>query len=419
MVDVPPTRSRRFYRSVAGLILILVIVAIVVGIVNSSQPSRNEQPSPPRMLSSSRGVRAAVGSGHERIANYMGEAACRECHPGESALYSRSGHARTLVRAERSPAVSWLDGRTLNDPEEAGVAWSYHLRDGKLAVDRASGDRIETLILDFALGSGKHGVTFVAVEPDGHSVFDPAGIEHRMSYFAAGRRLDITPGQEKAMKPPGGHETVPFGSRHTPLVLRQCFSCHSTLTSTFARDRLEITTLIPNVSCERCHGPAREHVAAARRGEPELKMRMGHERALSSVEVGVCGECHRLPRSVPSSSVVADNLAIVRFQGVGLSMSPCYAGGSGELRCTSCHDPHDRVSRDQAAYDSVCLTCHGRGSVHQRCPTSATDKCISCHMPKLEVPPVGDFTNHWIGKPAPRVSALGPKITASRQGGVD
>ena len=39
----------------------------------------------------------------------------------------------------------------------------------------------------------------------------------------------------------------------------------------------------------------RQSVLPARRGESELTMRMGHDRVEASVEVGLCGGCHRLP----------------------------------------------------------------------------------------------------------------------------
>src|SRR4051794_340960 len=34
---------------------------------------------------------------------YVGARACSECHPGEYAFFTRSGHARTLHRAARLP----------------------------------------------------------------------------------------------------------------------------------------------------------------------------------------------------------------------------------------------------------------------------------------------------------------------------
>jgi hypothetical protein len=61
--------------------------------------------------------------------------------------------------------------------------------------------------------------------------------------------------------------------------------------------------------------------------------------------------------------------------------------------------------RDDSSYDAKCLTCHASsahaGSVAARavapsCPV-ATAKCVSCHMPKVNLP--GGhmaFTDHQI-----------------------
>ena len=291
----------------------------------------------------------------------------------------------------------------MSDPTNPHVKWSYHVRDKRLVVERTAGDRTETLALDYGLGSGRHGVTFVAIQGEKTKV-DPSGIEHRLSYLADSPRLAITPGQEATRQDqPSGKAAgaTVFGRPLGPDNLKACLRCHATVTSTAFPNRLDAATLVPNVSCERCHGPGREHVDAARRGETELNMPMGHEPAQPWMEVNRCGECHRLPRLVSDSSIRPENPGIVRFQGVGISMSACYAKGEGRLRCTTCHDPHDRPSRDQVHYEAACLSCHRSAPAQKACPVSPTANCVGCHMPRREVPGNGTFTDHWIRKPPP------------------
>jgi formate-dependent nitrite reductase cytochrome c552 subunit len=126
---------------------------------------------------------------------------------------------------------------------------------------------------------------------------------------------------------------------------------------------------------------------------------MGNDRGQPFVEVNLCGECHRLPRLVSPSSISPDNPGIVRFQGVGISMSACYAKGVGNLRCTTCHDPHDRASSDHTHYDTACLSCHRSAPAQKPCPISPAANCVGCHMPRREVSGNGVFTDHWIRKP--------------------
>ncbi len=353
--------------------------------------------------------------GEDRIADYVGAAACLECHPGESSLHDRSGHSRTLRQAERSPIIAWLSGQTVSDPERPAVRWSYQLRDNKLIVDRTIEGRTESLALDYSVGSGKHGITFVSVQRQNPEI-EPSGLEHRLSYFPDGPRLDITPGQE-ASDSDGHHgetdESTAFGNPLDPTKLQKCIGCHATLTSTADPHRLETATLLPNVSCERCHGPGRDHVDAARRGETDLRMRMGSDPVRPWVEVNLCGECHRLPRSVRASALEPSNQGIVRFQGVGVSMSACYEEGLGGLRCTTCHDPHDRASSDHAHYEAACLSCHRSASGKKTCQISPATNCIGCHMPRRELPGKGTFTDHWIRNPSvPALESADPPKAA-------
>ena len=85
MSDDRPAPSTRGYRRGVG-ILFLSITGIGIGIIliaenlrRSSVPGATGRPP------------SALAAAH-RIADYVGAAACRECHPGESALYARSGH---------------------------------------------------------------------------------------------------------------------------------------------------------------------------------------------------------------------------------------------------------------------------------------------------------------------------------------
>jgi hypothetical protein len=68
----------------------------------------------------------------------------------------------------------------------------------------------------------------------------------------------------------------------------------------------------------------------------------------------------------------------------------------------ACHDPHKPLVTDSTAYDAKCLKCHNKlGSLpsvklQPACKVRAKD-CVSCHMPKYEIPSVhATFTDHFI-----------------------
>ena len=110
---------------------------------------------------------------------YIGPRACAECHPGEFALYARSGHAQTLSPASRRTIARRLNGRTVADPEHPEVLWSYEYRDGQLHIARKAQNKVEECVAEYAFGSGHHAMTFVSViDP-----WAPAILEHRITYY--------------------------------------------------------------------------------------------------------------------------------------------------------------------------------------------------------------------------------------------
>lgn len=135
----------------------------------------------------------------------------------------------------------------------------------------------------------------------------------------------------------------------TPEETLKCFGCHATRTSHEGNAVLDRSTMIPNVSCERCHGPAREHVDAARRGETELTMPFGLDAWTTEQMKTFCGKCHRDPAKAPPGLIQPDNVQLARFQPVGLSQSRCYIESKGALSCVTCHDPHARAKWNRSA----------------------------------------------------------------------
>jgi hypothetical protein len=68
----------------------------------------------------------------------------------------------------------------------------------------------------------------------------------------------------------------------------------------------------------------------------------------------------------------------------------------------ACHDPHKPLVQDSTAYDAKCLKCHAElgsppfATLEPAC-TVGTKDCVSCHMPKFEIPNVhATFTDHFI-----------------------
>ena len=374
-----------------GVVLALVGAAVLVWARRQDGPTR--------------GVRASreAAPGGSVQAAFVGDQACAGCHPGEAAYHRRSGHSRALRRATESRAAKLLDGESFPDEEDADVLWSFALRDGALTTRRAAGGRVESWVIDYAFGSGRHATTFVSLT--GRAASHPVALEHRLTYFAKDGSFGTTPGQTKG-SPVDPEEIKESGRELGTEKTLECFGCHTTLLSANGQGELDPATMVANISCERCHGPGRDHVSAARLGAEDLRMPFGSGSGSGSnsaeLQMRLCGQCHRHPDMAPAGSIEPDNLEIVRFQPVGLMQSKCYTRSRGALSCTTCHDPHARVSNDRAAYESVCLSCHS-APPKTVCGASRSTGCVSCHMPELDSGQKVLFHDHWI-----RVRPPGP-----------
>jgi hypothetical protein len=361
----------------------------------------------------------APAAGQAPVSAYIGSQSCRVCHPGEAASHARSGHARTLRPVAQTSLAERLDGVKVADPEHQGVTWTYAFRDGRLSAERSEAGGVERLVIDYAFGSGHHATTFVTLTdrtPD-----RPTMIEHRMTVFAHKESPDLTPGQALGGDREG---VVPAGRRYSGWKAIKCFECHATATSGRGPLVLDEATMIPNVGCERCHGPGRSHVEAARRGAgpAALAMPFGPGRWTAAEQLRLCGGCHRLPEMGDPALVRTDNPVLARFQPVGLMQSACYRQSRGALSCLTCHDPHARTSTDRDAYEAACLGCH-RGPSRTPCKISPATGCVGCHMPRRDVSRGMMMTDHWIRSrpeaagatpaarepPAPDVTGPAPK----------
>lgn len=346
---------------------------------------------------------------------FIGPAACRDCHPAETALQWRSGHARTLSSAAWRKLARQVDHTRVADPERSDVSWEYRFADDRLYVGRRTPSKLEEIVAEYAFGSGQHAVTFVNVEDEE----TPRILEHRMTYYAKTGSFGLSPGHDAVPRPPG---MTPLGGYPPPSDAWSCFACHSTQVCTGPGLRIDEERLIPNVSCERCHGPGRAHVEAAARNAPpdELKLPFGPGRGYTAEQViGLCGMCHRHPGKPGVGSLDPDNSHLARFQPVGVLQSRCYRESGGAFSCVTCHDPHDRTSRDRPAYNATCVSCHEAGSpkagsgsasgsgsapAHDRprsaqglpCPVEPSGDCVACHMPRVDAGQGVLFADHWI-----------------------
>jgi hypothetical protein len=307
---------------------------------------------------------------------FVGNAACAECHKKEFNSHRKSFHAITAHQVPDLGTIVLPQGNLFGSKcrlTKDGPSFRISVGDSPIGAET----------LQYGIGSGKTGITFVAMT-DSTTLF-----EMRASYFPRIRKWYVTPGQKKL-------DVDEMGLDYPPDRGRRCISCHTTAIS---EDSIVPERKFLGVGCEACHGPGGDHIAAIRANDlAHIKMERlalyGGEKLNT-----LCGRCHRTPQDVMERSPSLAN-ETQRFQAYGILMSRCFKESKDKLSCLTCHDPHANATLNMKTYEKACLTCHGHGTEHastsiksvaaRPCPVNPRSGCIPCHMPARKILPGAD-----------------------------
>jgi len=333
---------------------------------------------------------------------FIGREACAGCHSQKSRSQSRTAMAQALKTAAESevlrshPRMTFRSGQYSFEIMSEGGQKLYRVSDGK-----------ETLSEPILYSFGDAHVAQTYVFRHNGKLY-----EGRVSYYTAIDGLDWTIGD--SLNPPPSLEAA-AGRDINSDEAKNCFTCHGA--AALLNSALQLDQLIPGVTCEACHGPGASHSAAALFNPGEGAF-IFNPKTLDpeTLSQEFCGACHR---GVDTVAMMPDLGGInnVRFQPYRLFNSRGHDLKDAHFACTACHDPHVDLRRGDTIYDANCTTCHALGAVKSAagtqsnattskqavplssgkpCPV-ANDRCVSCHMPKVEIPGAHfKFTDHRI-----------------------
>ena len=273
----------------------------------------------------------------------MGSKRCAECHGAIYRAQQGSRHASTIAAGEALKSVPLPDG-PVADPANPGVVHRFERDGSRIEVSAEVDGEIFNALVDYALGSGHHGVTMLARDGSGgHRSL-------RMSYYTGGDHWGLTSGVEPVPDDAGSFLGAPLSEEG----LAKCLNCHTTRFIS-ERDRKGPEAADRGIGCERCHGPGDHHLRAVDLGFPDLAIARPKV-ATPARRLKLCGQCHG-----PDGIIPPADPRFIRFQAANLPFSRCVTESGGRLDCVACHDPHRDLETEPAYYEARCLACHGGG----------------------------------------------------------
>jgi len=359
---------------------------------------------------------------------YAGAATCTGCHRQLSGACAHSAHfnASSPVDAARlaKQAAAWkgrfyfADSSYISLEENKGT-----FSQANFVNDQREGSGS----FDLAIGSGEKAQTYGYWK-------DSTLYQLPLTYFTVMHTWANSPGF------PSGH------ARFGRVITSRCLECHgSYVKATFVQtgsltvsEQLDRNSIVYGIDCERCHGPAMQHVRYQQEN-PTLRTAkyIASIRSLSRQrQLDLCALCHSGNDQSTQRSLFSftpgDTLSHFYYPGFGapagepdvhgkqlqlLQASRCFQ--RTQMTCTTCHNAHGEAASQpsqpsnpsnpppaphpspasppaqdpdrMALFVAKCMDCHGNSAhaaarLKDNSPEkgdhpSAAAACINCHMP--------------------------------------
>ena len=366
---------------------------------------------------------------------YVGAQACASCHGQIHATWKTGRHSKMLQPATTATVKGDFSKGSI---ALRGSRYGLRSRNGEYFITESTltGKEQEHRV-EYTLGSRRIQHYLTTIERGWIIVLAPSWDVQRRQWFH----------NAEIVRPDEDDRQIVQQWNKT------CQGCHVSrqenaydpATQTYATKWMDFGT-----SCERCHGPGKEHIQKYSAGTkvarqsgtevPGARAIVRPTRLDPAASTAICGQCHSLrtvvnpgykagepyydyfmpvleyhPYARPHSSQDPPYWADGRPRrfsndAVGLWQSRCFLRGGAT--CTSCHiDPHlpDVERNPQLASitsNALCTRCHqeigARLTDHTRHGAgSAGSSCVECHMPKTVVSIKSTMRDHTIGVPAP------------------
>jgi len=343
--------------------------------------------------------KSSSASKDPRGSQYAGAGSCLTCHQNISSSYAHNNHFKT------SSAVNMNDLKKLTASSKSDF---YYTDSSRIHVGEKEGNFFQSYFVnhkeivaakfDMAFGSAEKAQTYGYWKEN--KLF-----QLPLTYFASMNTWANSPGF------PNGY------AYYNRIIESRCLECHASYVNKEVvqsgplevSDKFDKSTIIYGIDCERCHGPAADHVKfqQANPSVKEAKYIVSIKSLTRQQKLDVCGVCHSgndqaIQRSL-FAFVPGDTLShfYYPFSNSGkepdvhgkqmqlLRSSMCFQ--KSNMTCSSCHSNHEPEENKMDLFISKCMDCH-QNSEHatsilkeneqvKGTPATVNKNCIDCHMP--------------------------------------
>lgn len=328
---------------------------------------------------------------------YADPASCRQCHKAIYDSYIQTAHYHTTQPSSGSTITgSFSSGKNQYVYDPATRIMMEHRDSGYFQALYVNGREQEAHRFDISFGL-RHAQTFLYWE--GSKPY-----ELPVSYYNSVNAWASSPGFSATQ------------ANFRRFIGKNCFECHSSfIDSRFSEvsmqieENLDRNSLVYGIDCQRCHGPAKNHVNYhfAYPDVKEAKYIVTARSLSRQQELDACAVCHSGNDKQKEVSTfkfkMGDTLAnfflpwgsrhkansdfdVHGNQSQLLAQSKCFTA-STTLTCGTCHSPHADAATSLVTYSAQCSKCHAQPDHSslkgaEAAAARLTNNCIDCHMPK-------------------------------------
>jgi hypothetical protein len=328
--------------------------------------------------------------------DYAGSASCAGCHKTIYDSHLHTAHYHTSETATFNSIKGSFDAAKNSFVYNNGSEVKIEKRtDSFYQVAYINGIEKKRQRFDIAIGTGNKGQSYASWV--GNKL-----VQLPITYFASADAWSNSPGYPNK---------VAF---NRPITSR-CLECHATWAETISApgkepEEFDKDRLLLGVDCERCHGPAAQHVAFQTKNPTEKKSKFITDLKSFSRQqsLDMCALCHggRLQKTKPSfqfrpgdklrdyflidtAGRDANSIDVHGNQYGLLAASKCFKM-SATLTCNNCHNSHENEKGKATIFAERCNTCHGgttAGNVVCKIKSTVSEtvlnnNCVNCHMPE-------------------------------------